>query len=182
MGWNTFASRVAAADPLWGAGADGDDLAGYAYAVARRIVRDEQDARDVAQDALLSAFRHRESFRGEAAPRTWFHRIVITTALSHLRTAARRQRHLAAVAEESAPSPEGPDAMLEARQRAALISAHVAALDDKYRAVLALRLDDLSDAQIAQRLDITISSVKVRSHRARHQLRAALAGGAEPLC
>jgi RNA polymerase sigma-70 factor, ECF subfamily len=175
MGWNTFANRASAADRFWGPDVDDGDIAKYAFAVARRIVRDEQDALDVAQDALLSAFRHRDSFRGEAAPRTWLHRIVVTTALSHLRSAARRQRHLAAVAEEPRPQlEEAPDEALAAQRQVARVRSHVAMLEEKYRAVLALRLEELSDAQIARRLDITVGSVKVRSHRARHQLRAAL--------
>lgn len=172
MGWNTFANRTSTVNKLWEPDAD---AARYAYAVARRIVRDEQDARDVAQDALLAAFRHRESFRGESAPRTWLHRIVITTALSHLRSAARRRRYLDAVAAEPQPaSTPAPDEALAARRRTAEVAARVATLGEKYRAVLALRLDDLSDSQIARELDITVSSVKVRGHRARHQLRAAL--------
>lgn len=147
----------------------------YAYAVARRIVRDDQDAHDVAQDALLLAFRYRASFRGQSTPRTWLHRIVTTTALTHLRSAARRRRHLEAVgAQPSAPS-STPEQELSRREQAQRMTAQVDRLCEKYRAVLSLRIEDLSDAEIAARLRISVGSVKVRSHRARHQLREALA-------
>ncbi len=147
----------------------------YAFAVARRIVRDDQDAHDVAQDALLLAFRYRHSFRGQSSPRTWLHRIVITTALTSLRSAARRRRYMDAVGGEPCPSSATPEQELSRREQAAVLTAEVARLSEKYRSVLSLRIEDLNDAEIAARLHITVGSVKVRSHRARHQLREALA-------
>jgi RNA polymerase sigma-70 factor, ECF subfamily len=147
----------------------------YAYAVARRIVRDEQDAHDVAQDALLLAFRYRHSFRGQATARTWFHRIVITTALTHLRGVARRRRHLEAVGAQPAAPQLTPEQALSKREQELQVTAHVERLCEKYRTVLSLRIEDLSDAEIAERLSISVGSVKVRSHRARHQLRESLA-------
>lgn len=147
----------------------------YAYAVARRIVRDDQDAHDVAQDALLLAFRYRGSFRGQSTPRTWLHRIVTTTALTHLRSAARRRRHLEAAGAQPVAVAVTPEQELSRRQQAQQVAAQVERLCEKYRAVLSLRIEDLSDAEIAARLHITVGSVKVRSHRARHQLREALA-------
>lgn len=162
-------------------GSDGASLAftaddrRYAYAVARRIVRDDQDAHDVAQDALLLAFRYRHGFRGQATPRTWFHRIVLTTALSHLRSSARRRRHLEALGEQPMVPPLTPEQALSKLEQAQRVAAHVDRLGEKYRAVIALRIEELSDAEIADRLAISVGSVKVRSHRARHQLREALA-------
>jgi len=147
----------------------------YAYAVARRIVRDEQDAHDVAQDALLLAFRYRHSFRGQATPRTWFHRIVVTTALSHLRSAARRRRHLDSLGHQPAAPPPTPEQALSKHEQVQRVAAHVDRLGEKYRSVISLRIEELSDTEIAERLAISVGSVKVRSHRARHQLREALA-------
>jgi RNA polymerase sigma-70 factor, ECF subfamily len=147
----------------------------YAYAVARRIVRDEQDAHDVAQDALLLAFRYRHSFRGQATPRTWFHRIVVTTALSHLRSSARRRRHLDTLEAQPLAQQLTPEQVLSKHEQAQCVATHVDRLCEKYRSVISLRIEDLSDAEIAERLSISVGSVKVRSHRARHQLREALA-------
>ena len=62
----------------------------FVYAVARRIVRDDADADDVAQDALLLAHRYLGAFRGDAGFRTWLYRIATTTALGHLRRAGDR--------------------------------------------------------------------------------------------
>jgi RNA polymerase sigma factor (sigma-70 family) len=61
----------------------------FVCAIALRIVRDPADAEDVAQDALLRAYRYRTSFRGDSRYRSWLYRIATTTALGLLR---RRKR------------------------------------------------------------------------------------------
>ncbi len=150
----------------------------YAYAVARRIVHNDQDAQDVVQEALLLAFRYRDSFRGQSKPRTWFHRIVVTSALSHLRSSSRRQKHIEALGWQPATPHPTPEQALCHRQLERQVAAEVERLGEPYRAVIALRIADLSDAEISARLAISVGSVKVRSHRARHQLRAVLSPAA----
>jgi len=59
-------------------------------AVARRVLRNEDDARDAVQDALLNAFRALPRFRGDARLSTWLHRIVTNAARMQLRAAKRR--------------------------------------------------------------------------------------------
>src|SRR5688500_20370710 len=63
----------------------------YVKSVAMKYVRNEQDAEDVAQDAMLLAHRYRDSFRGESRYSTWLYRVTATAALMFLR----RQRRLA---------------------------------------------------------------------------------------
>lgn len=159
----------------------GDDR-GFVYAVVRRIVRDEDAADDVTQDALLAAYRHRHTFRGQSRYRTWLYRVAVTSALSHLRR--RRQRHADTtrsldvagadrVLESSAPTPERAVASAET---AGLVRRHVAALDPRYTAVLTLRLDDdLGEAEMARTLGVSVATVKIRGHRARRALRDRLA-------
>ena len=57
----------------------------YVYAVAMKYLKDEDEAADVAQDAMLNAYRHRASFRGDSRFTTWLYRVAATTALMHLR-------------------------------------------------------------------------------------------------
>lgn len=159
-----------------------DDDRGFVYAVVRRIVRDEDAADDVTQDALLAAYRHRHTFRGQSRYRTWLYRVAVTSALSHLRR--RRQHHADTtrsldvagadrVLESSAPTPERAVASAET---AGLVRRHVAALDPRYTAVLTLRLDDdLGEAEMARTLGISVATVKIRGHRARRALRDRLA-------
>ena len=57
----------------------------FVYGVAMKYMKDEEKAHDVTQDALLLAYRHRDSFRGDSRFTTWLYRIAATTALMHLR-------------------------------------------------------------------------------------------------
>ncbi len=63
---------------------------GRMLAVARRFLRQEEDARDAVQDAFLSAYRALEDFEGNARLSTWLHRIVVNAALMKLRTRRRK--------------------------------------------------------------------------------------------
>src|SRR6266536_2393026 len=75
------------------------------YTQALRLVRDRQDAEDVAQEAYLRVFRGLAGFRGEAQFETWLYRIVANTAMSYLR---KRQRFGAVLADldDEGPGPE----------------------------------------------------------------------------
>src|SRR3972149_5364139 len=63
----------------------GDREREYVFSVAMKYVKDEEEAADVAQDAMLLAYRHRASFRGDSRFTTWLYRVAATTALMHLR-------------------------------------------------------------------------------------------------
>jgi RNA polymerase sigma-70 factor (ECF subfamily) len=67
--------------------------AGRLRAVARRLLANEEDARDAVQDALLSAFRSLDRFDGHAALGTWPHHIAVNAALTRLRSRRRRPGH-----------------------------------------------------------------------------------------
>ena len=62
----------------------------HLLAVARRVVRNEEDAQDAVQQAFLSAFRSLPTFNGQSRLTTWLHRIVTNAALMRLRTRGRR--------------------------------------------------------------------------------------------
>src|SRR5262245_62422528 len=70
-----------------------------AFSVAMKYVKDEDEAADVAQDALLLAYRHRGSFRGDSRFTTWLYRVAATTALMHLRKKRRQPTDLLSVGE-----------------------------------------------------------------------------------
>src|SRR6266550_1387987 len=66
----------------------------YVRSVAMKYVRDEQDAEDVTQDALLLAHRYRDSFRGDSRYSTWLYRVTATAALMFLRRQRRLSREI----------------------------------------------------------------------------------------
>ncbi|MBZ0232386.1 MAG: sigma-70 family RNA polymerase sigma factor [Deltaproteobacteria bacterium] len=150
----------------------------FVYAVARRIVRDEDAAADVTQDALLLAFRYRDRFRGDARYRTWLYKIAASAAITHLRRRRRRRTDrmvsLGAVADACAPG-QNPEEHLACAEVAARTAAELAALDERYGDVLRLRfVDGLSEAEVADVLGVSLPTVKIRTHRGRQALRAAV--------
>jgi RNA polymerase sigma-70 factor (ECF subfamily) len=154
---------------------------GRMLAVARRLVRDEEEARDAVQDALLSAFRSMHRFEGGSQLSTWLHRIVVNSALMRLRS---RRRHPECSIEELLPvfgpdghralRPEedaGADEQLEREQLLKLVRECVGQLPDGYREVYLLRdVEELSTEDTATALGITSNAVKIRLHRARQAL------------
>lgn len=162
------------------------DAVRYVYAVAMKYVRDEDAAWDVTQDALLSAFRHRASFRGDSAYSTWLYRIAATTALMYLRRQRRRSREIAASAaaepdgttalDTAASGEPSPEVALAAREEVAAASAAVEALGEKYAPVFWMRYaEGYSETEIARRLHTTLPTVKTRAHRALCAARSRLA-------
>lgn len=145
------------------------------FTLARRLVTDEDDARDVTQEAYLRAFRAIGRFRGDAQFTTWLYRITANCASTHL---GRRLRHrhdelddevdVADVAPERDPVAATDAALLRRRVEAA-----IAELPARLRAVVVLRdIYDLGHAEIAEQLGISESAAKVRLHRARRKLRS----------
>ena len=158
-----------------------DDLVRATYAdsftLALRLTGNEEDARDVVQDAYLRAFKGIRRFRGDAKFTTWMYRITANCASTHLR---KRSRSAHDVLDDDAPladthpdrDPEQHVAHVLQRDR---VSAAVAALPPRLRAVVVLRdIYDLPHEAIATELGISEAAAKVRLHRARRKLRERL--------
>jgi RNA polymerase sigma-70 factor (ECF subfamily) len=163
---------------------------GRMLAVARRLLRSEEDAADAVQDAFLAAFRSLDRFGGHSAVGTWLHRIVVNACLMKLRT---RGRHRAVPIDELLPAfdetghharPVRPwgqdqaDALLARDETRQQVRACIDQLPEAYRTVLLLRdIEELDTDETARRLGINAGAVKTRLHRARQALRTLL----EPL-
>ena len=159
---------------------------GPMLAVARRFLRNEDDARDAVQDAFLSAFRALDRFAGDALLSTWLHRITINACLMKLRTRRRRPEGsiddlLPGFLEDgrlAGPNEsweERADARIESKQSRALVNEAIGKLPDIYRTVLILRdIEGFDTEQTAQALDLTVPAVKTRLHRARQALKGLL--------
>jgi RNA polymerase sigma-70 factor (ECF subfamily) len=151
----------------------------FVYCVARRIVHSDEDADDVAQDALLIAHRNLGNFRGDSHLRTWLYRIATTTALAHLRRARRAKAHVPLADFPLVDPGSSAEASLAEAQLGALVREAIATLSPLYRNVLLARAE-WSEAEVAQSLGITLANVKIRAHRARKQVRDAIAQNLEP--
>jgi len=160
----------------------------YVFAIAMKYMKDEEAAADVAQDALLLAHRHRDSFRGDSRFSTWLYRIAATTALMHLRKRRRRSREVlmsarndedASFVEQRPALCSGPDENAANSEAVEVVRRRLAKLGDNYKDIFWMRyLEGYTESEIARRLDLTLATVKTRAHRAkvavRDQLRAEL--------
>ena len=156
----------------------------YARAIALRMVKDEHAADDVAQDAMLLAHRHRDSFRGQARFSTWLYRVTTTAALMYLRRQRRWSREVTPANLdddgptwiETRPDPAPTTATtLAAREQCAKAGAAVELMGERYGQVFRLRfVDGFTETEIAAQLGLSVATVKTRAHRARLAARASL--------
>jgi RNA polymerase sigma-70 factor (ECF subfamily) len=156
-------------------------------AVTRRILGNDEEARDALQDTFLSAFRSIARFEGDSRLSTWLHRIAVNAALMKVRTRKRKPERsieelLPAYREdghhaEGFVSWEPPvDVAMEIAHNRALVRACIAELPDQYRVVMMLRdIEDVDTVDVAAMLGISPNAVKIRLHRARQALRTLLA-------
>ena len=143
------------------------------YTLAVRLTGNEEDARDVVQEAYLRAWRGLPKFRGESQFSTWLYRITVNTAYSHVN---RRRRHravpLSDLGTEIADQGASPEASAESAALSSRLTAAVGKLPPKLRAVMVLKdVYGLPHEAIAAELGISETAAKVRLHRARKKLR-----------
>lgn len=147
------------------------------YTLALRLTGNEEDARDVVQEAYLRAYRGLDKFRGDAQFSTWLYRITANCAATAL---GKRKRHRHEdIDDQLGLSDDRPEVDPEERADATLLRDRVSSalthLPPKLRAVVVLRdIYDLPHEQIAEELGISETAAKVRLHRARRQLRERL--------
>jgi len=145
-----------------------------AFRIARGLIANEEDARDVAQEAFLRVFRSIERFDFGYAFSTWLHRIVTNLAIDHLR----KRRVVArggALDDEESQAPElvderveDPSAGLERGETVEEVHRCLDALAPHFQSVLVLReLEGLSCAEIAEIVGATNVTVRWRLHRGR---------------
>jgi RNA polymerase sigma-70 factor, ECF subfamily len=149
------------------------------YRAARSIVRDEQEAEDVMQQAYVNAFTHLRQFNGSAQFSTWLTRIAINEALARVR---RRGRYEALDDDLSNVEPfmstnpvQNPERQAFVGELRGLLEWAIDTLPDGMREVFVLRdVEGLSTAEVAESLEVSEDVVKTRLSRGRAALRRAL--------
>jgi RNA polymerase sigma-70 factor (ECF subfamily) len=157
------------------------------YTTAFAILRNEAEAEDAAQEAVLKAFTHIGQFRAEARFSTWLTQIAVNEALMRRRKAHTEIMEPIGEREEDdgtytprdfADWREIPSEVLEKKEIRQKLANAVATLAEKYRQVFVLRdIQHLSIEETAEALGISRASVKTRLLRARLMLRDLLAPG-----
>lgn len=154
---------------------------------ARRMCRNDADAADVLQDAMVNCLRHVDSFQGQSTIYTWLHRIVVTTALMKLRTRRRRRENsieslIPAYYDDGHRVDGGKPQWAESAEQIAqrtetgeIVRKCIDQLPENYRIVLLMRdIEQLGTAEVAELLGANEGVVKTRLHRARQALKTLL--------
>ena len=159
-----------------------NDTEQYRSRVTRYIhylVRDAGEAEDLTQETLLRAYRQRSTLRDPAALESWLYQIATHISIDRLRQRVRTvdlQVHTPIedlpIADQDRPSPL---TIIQQREMSECVQRYVADLSDAYKAVLLMHdSDGLTANEIAHLLQLPLTTVKMRLHRARHQLETAL--------
>lgn len=152
------------------------------YNSLAKILGSADDARDVTQEAFVSAFQKLETFRGNSAFYSWLFRIAMNAAVTQKRKTSRMVASIEAARELAGVEPADqhpasrPSHEMEQSEQQALVRAALSELPEEFRTVLVLKeIDSLKYEEIAEIIGCPVGTVRSRIHRARNELRAKLA-------
>ena len=155
------------------------------WRLAYNVLRDREEAWDVAQEAFIKAYQALPTFRGQSAFYTWLYRIVMNVAADRGRSRGAQGRAFGTervpeedwerVLPDQNPGDESPDAAAARTEDRAKIMKALDTLSEDHRRIIMLSdLEGLSYREIAETLDIPMGTVMSRLHNARKRLRDAL--------
>jgi RNA polymerase sigma-70 factor, ECF subfamily len=155
------------------------------WRLAYNLLRDREEAWDVAQEAFIRAYQALPSFRGQSAFYTWLYRIVMNVAADRARARGARGRAFGTervpeedwerVLPDQGREDESPDAVAARHEQRQKIMRALDTLPEHHRRIVVLSdLEGLSYREIADTLEIPMGTVMSRLHNARKRLREAL--------
>src|SRR6185503_8146222 len=151
------------------------------FALAYGMLGREEDARDATQETFIAAFRNLRGFRGEAKVSSWLHRIAVNQCITRQRRA--KVRGETALEDEveknagsfAAPTTYSPAGVVESRQVTQAVRRAVNSLPVELRQVIVMKeFEELTFKEIADALDLPLSTVKSRLYTALKQLQMRL--------
>ncbi len=151
--------------------------------LAFRFTSNEENARDLTQDIFIKVFQNLNNFKGESSAFTWVYRIAVNHILNFLKKEKRRKfiqlidqnvkEAFSEMAESMTTMDKNPSPaqILEDEERSKIVKSFVDGLPPKYRVPFTLfKYEGMSYKEIAESLEISLSAVETRIHRARKQL------------
>lgn len=149
------------------------------YNVALQYVQNIPDAEEITQDVFIKVYEKQEGFKGDSALKTWIYRITINTSLDAIKAKSRKKRAVFANRDDAALDRLGdfnhPGVALENKEALALLFKAINQLPDTQRTVLILlKVDDLSQQEVAKILNKTQKSVESTFQRAKQNLKKIL--------
>jgi RNA polymerase sigma-70 factor (ECF subfamily) len=160
---------------------------GAIYRYVLGMVRNPAEAEDLTQETLLRAYDKLATLEDPARLAPWLYRIATNVTYDRFRQASYRHRPQPLADDAEAAGPEasdiadtGPrlDKLMEQQEMSSCVQDYIAALPESHRAVILLHdVQGLTNPEIAEMLGLSLATVKIRLHRARNRLRAALGEG-----
>jgi len=162
------------------------------YGFGLRMCGEREDARDIVQETLIKAFESLKKLHEPRALRSWLYRVASNACLMKRRKGKFEPKRELSLEELMPPSAENarfevpdlsasPDRAAEAAETRGLVREAIRALPPGYRIVLLLRdIEQLSTREVAQALDLPETTIKMRLHRARLEVRRYLEHGPSP--
>lgn len=147
------------------------------FALAYGMLGREDDARDATQETFLAAFRNLRGFRGDAKVSSWLHRIAVNQCISRQRRAKVRGESALddEMGEFSTPMHYSPASRAEGRQETLAVRRAINSLPIELRQVVIMKeFEELTFREIADALDVPLSTVKSRLYTALKQLQMRL--------
>ncbi len=151
------------------------------FALTYGMLGREEDARDATQETFLAAFKNLRAFRGDAKVSSWLHRIAVNQCITKQRRAKVRSESALDDEEEknaasfAAPAELVPAHVAEGHERIAAVRRAVNALPSDLRQVVVMKeFEDLTFREIADVLELPLSTVKSRLYTAFKQLQMRL--------
>ncbi len=156
-----------------------DDYQSMVLNICYKFLRDSDDAKDAAQEVFVQAFRSIKSFREDAEIATWLYRIAVNRSIDALRSRKRKEKWIAIkdsfetltriVADHSKVS--HPEKAIELKDREKYLHAALNKLPAKQQSALVLsKCEGFSNPEIAELLDVSVSSVESLIHRAKQNM------------
>lgn len=149
------------------------------FALTYGILGREEDARDATQETFLAAFRNLRGFRGEAKVSSWLHRIAVNQCITRQRRAKVRNESAledSPATEFAGTVDESPARVVEGRQRTAAVRRALNGLPLELRQIVVMKeFEELTFREIAEALELPLSTVKSRLYTGLKQLQMRLA-------
>jgi RNA polymerase sigma-70 factor (ECF subfamily) len=149
----------------------------YVYNLALRVVKDENEALDLAQETFVRAWTALPNFKGQSQLRTWLYRIVTNLCYNRLPNLRRSLNDLGDDVMDDIPEPhlDTPAQIFESNETRTYLQHAIENLDSNYQLLITLRYqNELSYEEIASTLNLPLGTVKTGIFRAKEQLRRTL--------
>lgn len=142
------------------------------YAILFRMVHQPQDAQDLTQECFIKAYNYLRSYDPTRNFSSWLYRIAINHCIDAKRFKLKKHQNIVEIDENLLSDGKSPESIYLKKEFASELRFLIDRLPEMYRIVLLLRyVDDLSYQEMSEILEVPVSSIQVRLHRAKQKLR-----------